>query len=95
MKRFLPVLSLIVFMIAFGCEKVDQAFETVEKAKDLKNDIEKTADQVKKDLTSKAEEIKEKAQKEVAKVPFLERKEKNGSGEDEKMKGRGEREAED
>jgi Skp family chaperone for outer membrane proteins len=95
LKHFLPVLSLIVFMGVFGCEKVDQAFETVEKAKALKNDIEKTADQVKKDLTSKAEEIKEKAQKEVAKVPFLERKEKEGSGEDEKMKGRGEREAED
>jgi hypothetical protein len=53
MYRFLLFMFLILFVGAVACEKVDQAFETVEKVKALKSDIEKTADQVKRDLNRK------------------------------------------
>ncbi len=87
MHRFLPCMFLILFLIA--CDKVDQAFETVDKVKTLKSDIEKTADQVKKDLTGRAEKIKNRALKEAGGLPYLNQSEK-GRDSDEKKSERGE-----
>ena len=86
MHRFLPIIFVIVFVSVVGCERVDQAFETLEKAKALKSDIEKTADQVKKDLTDKAEEIKNKALKEVGAMPDENQKGEKRPGDAEKEK---------
>lgn len=91
MYRVLAVIAVIVLISPLGCDKVDQAFETVEKARALKNDIEKTADEVKKDLIGKAEKIKDKARNEVGKLPYLDQKEEKESFDDEKKGERGER----
>lgn len=64
MYRIFIFISLFVFIGLVGCEKADQAFEAVEKAKNLKKDIEKQYNDTKKELTGKADEIKEKARKE-------------------------------
>ena len=44
-------MCLTVMATLIGCEKVDQAFETIDKVKSYKNDLEK-----------KGNEVKEKAQ---------------------------------
>lgn len=79
MYRFIFI--LILFVSLLGCEKVDQAFETVEKVKALKTDIKKTTGQVKKDLTGKAEEIKKNTLKDVGGLPYLNQQEKESSDE--------------
>jgi hypothetical protein len=84
LHRLLPIVLTVAFFGVVGCEKVDQAFEAVEKAKALKTDIEQTADRMKKELTGKAEEIRGKALNELGPLPYL-----NEKGE-EKPEGRGE-----
>ncbi len=90
MQRLVSVIFLVICLSILGCERVDQAFEAVEKAKTLKGDIEKTANQVKKDLTGKAEEIKEKALKEVGAAPYLSQKAEKQRRDYEKEKGQAE-----
>jgi hypothetical protein len=75
------IFILILFVGLLGCDRVDQAFETVEKVKALKTDIEKTAGQVKKDLMGKAEEIKKNTLKDVGELPYLNQQEKESSDE--------------
>lgn len=91
MHRLLPLIFLVVFFSVIGCEKIDQAFEAVEKVKALKGDLGKTADQVKKDLTGQAEEIKKKALKELGPLPYLDNKQEKKPGDSEETEGRGKR----
>lgn len=84
MHRFIFILILFVGLL--GCDRVDQAFETVEKVKALKTDIEKTAGEVKKDLMGKTEEIKKNTLKDVGGLPYLNQQEKEPS--DERQKSR-------
>lgn len=79
MHRLLPVVVLLIFLAGAGCEKVDQAFEAVDKAKAIKTDVEKKFNDTKKDLTGKAEEITQKISKDLPVVPLKEGKEKKSS----------------
>lgn len=53
----------LLFFSATSCDRVDKAFEAVDKAKNLKAEFEKKADDVKKDITDKAEAFGEKVKK--------------------------------
>jgi hypothetical protein len=53
----------MLFLNTAACERVDKAFEAVDKAKNLKMEFEKKAAEVKKDITGKAEEFGEKVKK--------------------------------
>lgn len=68
------VLLIAVVLLLFGtvaCEKVDKAFDAVDKAKKLKTELEKTADEVKKDIVGKAEEVEKKVKKGVGNFDSL------------------------
>ncbi|MHB8108650.1 MAG: hypothetical protein ACYDHW_01305 [Syntrophorhabdaceae bacterium] len=80
MYRILVLVFLFTFISLVGCEKADQALEAVEKAKNLKSDIEKKYNDTKKDLTGKADEFKEKARKEG--ILIMDGKEKKKSGQE-------------
>jgi Skp family chaperone for outer membrane proteins len=66
----LIVIVLLLFDTA-ACEKVDKAFEAVDKAKNLKAEFEKKADEVKKNMSGKdgksseGSEKPQKAEKEI------------------------------
>ena len=94
MHRVLPFIFLSLFLSVVACEKVDQVLETADKVKTLKSDIEKTADQVKRDVTGKAEELKNRALKEASGLPYLNQKQQE-SGKDDKESGSGERDEKD
>ena len=53
------LISLAVMFFLLGtvaCEKVDQAFEAVDKAKKIKTDLEKSGSEMMKNFTGKGEE---------------------------------------
>jgi Skp family chaperone for outer membrane proteins len=58
-----------MFAVAFllfsatSCDRVDKAFEAVDKAKNLKTEFDKKADEVKKEMSEKAEAFGEKVKK--------------------------------
>lgn len=93
MHRLLAVIFLAAMIGSTGCEKADQTLETLEKAKALKSDVEKTVGQVKKDLSGKAEEIKAKALKEAG--TLLDREEEKTPGKGSGKKGPAKQEKED
>jgi len=57
MCRAFIIAGMLAFFSLTACEKVDQAFEAVDKVKTIKSDIEKKADEVKKGVLSKADEV--------------------------------------
>lgn len=50
MRRLISVLFVLACFAAPACEKVDQAFEAVDKAKTIKDDVEKKVQGFKKDV---------------------------------------------
>ncbi len=64
MKHVLIIIALALFIFGtIGCEQADRAIDAVGKAKELKTELEKTANEVKKDITAKSEALLEKAKK--------------------------------
>jgi outer membrane murein-binding lipoprotein Lpp len=60
-KYLTVVAGVLAFLLIAGCEKVDKANQAVEKAKNLKTEMDKTVDKVKKGLADKTEELARKA----------------------------------
>jgi hypothetical protein len=54
-RIFIP--ALLVFMTCAACEKADQAIDAINKAKTLKDDIQKKAQEVTDDIKGKANQI--------------------------------------
>ena len=55
MKHLLLIAVVFSFFGTIACERVDQAFDAVEKTKNLKKEFEKTANEAKKEIADKAE----------------------------------------
>lgn len=55
--------AVFLFFSATSCDRVDKAFEAVDKAKNLKTEFDKKADEVKKEMSEKAEAFGEKVKK--------------------------------
>jgi hypothetical protein len=89
---------VMLFSGTVACEKVDKAFEAVDKAKNLKAEFEKKADEVKKDITGKAETFGENIKKSADNLGAPSSRDDKGLGykdtsqNTEKEKGRSERE---
>jgi hypothetical protein len=63
MKRVVSCVALLcIFLIFSSCEQVNKTLETVDKAKGMKEDIEKKAQAVTQDLGKKAEDLKKTGQ---------------------------------
>jgi Skp family chaperone for outer membrane proteins len=98
MNYAIIVASALLFFSTVACEKVDKAFEAVDKAKNLKAKFEKKADEVKKDITGKAEAFGEKVKKSADNLGAPSSKDDKGSDykdksqKAEKEKGKSERE---
>ncbi len=73
MYQAVCVLCLLAFLCFVGCEKVDQAVEAAVKVKAIKSDIEKKADEVRKDISAQADQISEKVREDLRKVPYGEK----------------------
>jgi len=95
--KIIMVLALLFFS-AVACEKVDKAFEAVDKAKNLKAEFEKKANEIKKDITGQAEAFEDKVKKSADRLGGPSSKDDKGSDykaksqKEEKEKGKGERE---
>ena len=98
LRCFMLIVIVMLFCGTMACEKVDKAFEAVDKAKNLKVEFEKKADEVKKDITGKAEAFDEKVKKSADNLGAPFSKDDKGLGykdksqNTEKEKGRSERE---
>jgi hypothetical protein len=60
MRRLMILIAVAVFLCAAACEKADKAFDAVDKAKNLKADLEKKAEEAQKGLTGAAEAYRDK-----------------------------------
>jgi hypothetical protein len=66
LRYFMLIVIVSLLIGTTACEKVDKAFEAVDKAKNLKAEFEKKADEIKKDMSdkdSKSSEGNKKPQK--------------------------------
>jgi hypothetical protein len=63
MKYLMIILGGLACLLVVGCEKVDRANEAVEKAKNLKTEMQKTVDKVKEGMADRTGELTRKATK--------------------------------
>ena len=84
MKHIMIMVGILLFFGTIACEKVDKAFEAVDKAKNLKAELEKTANEVKKDISGKAEALTEQAKKSADNLMGVSKKDDKRSEQGEK-----------
>jgi len=65
LRYFMLIVIVSLLIGTTACEKVDKAFEAVDKAKNLKAEFEKKADEVKKDMSDKDSKKPQKTDKEI------------------------------
>lgn len=73
MKSGVPMVPVLFLLICLaGCERVEQAKDTLNKAKELKSDFQKKSDEVHKDAADKAEGYRDRIEKKLGLKPGAE-----------------------
>lgn len=93
MKYTMITIAALVFISAAACERVDKAFEAVDKAKSLKTEVGKTASEMKRDITGKTEALAEKSAEKLVGLSDRDKKRPEGKEKSQKEEnGKNERE---
>ena len=79
MKNIMIITAVLVSLSAIGCEQADKAFEALDKAKNLKADFEKAANEAKKDIIGKSEAALEGVKKSADSIMGVSNKDNEGS----------------
>ncbi len=82
MKIRIIIAVLFIFLGIVACEKIDQAFEAVDKAKSIKTDLEKSGSELMKNFTGKGEKNGKEATDSTG--SSLKKEKSNSSSKDEK-----------